>query len=73
MSKTKNKKEDFGEDCPRFIPMELKATNGFYIFDTEKLDFLPFSSYYYNPSDCEKACDIVNAVDYLFKELQGNV
>lgn len=61
------KKEDF-EDSPRFIPMNTDDDYGFYIFDTEKLDYLGFSHLYPSIHNCNIVCDILNTMDYLLKE-----
>lgn len=73
MTEKRFTKEEF-EDCPRFIPMEYSSTifeNGksisWYIFDTEKLDFLNDIIPYYDIKDCENACNILNGVDYILK------
>ena len=73
MSKTYTK-EDFDEDCPRFIPMKYESEiyeNGeslsWYIFDTEKLDFLGGIVPYYDYQEAEKVCNIFNGVSYIFK------
>ena len=68
MTEQEFRREDFEEDCPRFIPMDYDDINGYYIFDTEKLDYLGFSNLYYTVDDCNKVCDIINTVDYLIKE-----
>ena len=67
-------KEDFDEDCPRFIPMKYESEiyeNGesvsWYIFDTEKLDFLGGIVPYYDYQEAEKVCNIFNGVSYIFK------
>lgn len=67
-------KEDFGEDCPRFIPMKYESEiyeNGeslsWYIFDTEKLDFIGDIVPYYDYQEAEKVCNIFNGVSYIFK------
>ena len=67
-------KEDFGEDCPRFIPMKYESEiyeNGeslsWYIFDTEKLDFIGDIVPYYDYNEAEKVCNIFNGVSYIFK------
>ena len=67
-------KEDFGEDCPRFIPMKYESEiyeNGeslsWYIFDTEKLDFIGGIVPYYDYQEAEKVCNIFNGVSYIFK------
>ena len=67
-------KEDFDEDCPRFIPMKYESEiyeNGesvsWYIFDTEKLDFIGGIVPYYDYQEAEKVCNIFNGVSYIFK------
>lgn len=67
-------KEDFDEDCPRFIPMKYESEiyeNGeslsWYIFDTEKLDFISDIVPYYDYQEAEKVCNIFNGVSYIFK------
>ena len=67
-------KEDFDEDCPRFIPMKYESEiyeNGeslsWYIFDTEKLDFMGGIVPYYDYQEAEKICNIFNGVSYIFK------
>ena len=69
-------KEDF-EDCPRFMPMQYESEiyeNGkslsWYIFDTEKLEFLPDIVPYHDYKECENACNILVGVDYI---LNGDV
>ena len=68
-------KEDFDEDCPRFIPMKYESEiyeNGeslsWYIFDTEKLDFMGDIVPYYDYQEAEKVCNIFNGVSYIFQE-----
>ena len=67
-------KEDFGEDCPRFILMKYESEiyeNGeslsWYIFDTEKLDFIGDIVPYYDYQEAEKVCNIFNGVSYILK------
>ena len=67
-------KEDFDEDCPRFIPMKYKSeiyenseSLSRYIFDTEKLDFIGDIVPYYDYQEAEKVCNIFNGVSYIFK------
>ena len=67
-------KEDFDEDCPRFIPMKYESEiyeNGeslsWYIFDTEKLDFMGGIVPYYDYQEAEKVCNIFNGVSDIFK------
>ena len=67
-------KEDFDEDCPRFIPMKYESeiyengeSVGWYIFDTEKLDFLGDIVPYYDYQEAEKVCNILNGVSYILK------
>ena len=67
-------KEDFDEDCPRFIPMKYESEiyeNGesvsWYIFDTEKLDFIGDIVPYYDYQEAEKVCNIFNGVSYILK------
>lgn len=67
-------KEDFGEDCPRFIPMKYESEiyeNGeslsWHIFDTEKLDFIGDIVPYCDYQEAEKVCNIFNGVSYIFK------
>lgn len=63
----KYSKKDF-EGCPRFMPMQLDDESiVWYIFDTEKLDFLGNIVPYYSLKKCEHACNILNGVDYLLK------
>ena len=66
--------EDFDEDCPRFIPMKYESEiyeNGeslsWYIFDTEKLDFIGGIVPYYDYQEAENVCNIFNGVSYIFK------
>lgn len=68
MGKKRFKKEDFVEDTPRFIAMDYEDTRGFYIFDTEKLDYVGFSNLYHDIHEIDKICDIINTIDYLLKE-----
>ena len=70
-------KEDFDEDCPRFIPMKYESEiyeNGesvsWYIFDTEKLDFVGGIVPYYDYQEAEKVCNIFNGVSYIFKGVE---
>lgn len=67
--KTEFEKEEF-EGSPRFIAYQYDSADNkhYYIFDTEKLDYLPFSHLYYNTHECNMICDILNTVDYLLKE-----
>ena len=67
-------KEDFGEDCPRFIPMKYESEiyeNGeslsWHVFDTEKLDFLGGIVPYDDYQEAEKMCNILNGVSYILK------
>ena len=67
-------KEDFDEDCPRFIPMKYESEiyeNGeslsWYIFDTEKLDFMGSIVPYYDYQEAEKMCNIFNGISDIFK------
>ena len=60
-------RENFDEDCPRFIPMNYEDSIPWYVFDTVKLDFLDFIVPYYDIEDCENVCNIINTVDYLLK------
>ena len=67
-------KEDFDEDCPRFLPMKYESEiyeNGesvsWYIFDTEKLDFMGGIVPYYDYQEAEKVCNIFNGVSDIFK------
>lgn len=67
-------KEDFDEDCPRFTPMKYESEiyeNGeslsWYIFDTEKLDFIGGIVPYYDYQEAEKVSNIFNGVSYIFK------
>ena len=68
MTSEKFSKEDFEEGTPRFIPMKYGASMGFYIFDTERLDFLGFSNMYTDIHYSNMICDIINTLDYLLKE-----
>ena len=61
-------KKEF-EDSPRFIPMEIDGMpGGWYLFDTEKLDYLGFSNFYTNIHECNIVCDIINTIDYILKD-----
>ena len=68
-------KEDFDEDCPRFIPMKYESeiyendeSLSWYIFDTEKLDFIgDIVPYYDYCQEAEKVCNILNGVSDIFK------
>lgn len=67
-------KEDFGDDYPRFIPMQYESEiyeNGkslsWYIFDTEKLDFIDDIVPYYDYKEAEKVCNIFNGISYILK------
>ena len=67
-------KEDFGDECPRFIPMQYESEifeNGkslsWYIFDTEKLNFIGDIVPYHDYKEAEKVCNIFNGVSYILK------
>ena len=70
MTEKRFKKRDF-KDAPRFIPMEYEGIcGGWYLFDTEKLEYLKFSNFYINIHECDIVCDILNSFDYLLKEMK---
>lgn len=76
MTEKRFKKGDFDEDCPRFVPFErdltvIKNYTIFDIVDTEKLDYVGFIAPYNNIKDCQRDCNIMNVIDYLFKEFKG--
>lgn len=76
MTEKRFKKGDFDEDCPRFVPFErdltvIKNYTIFDIVDTEKLDYVGFIGHYNNIKDCQRDCNIMNVIDYLFKEFKG--
>ena len=76
MTEKRFKKGDFDEDCPRFVPFErdltvIKNYTIFDIVDTEKLDYVGFIGPYNNIKDCQRDCNIMNVIDYLFKEFKG--
>lgn len=68
---TKLKKEDLPEDMGRFVPIERdESYNLWDIADSEKVEYVDFIMPYNDIKECEKACNIMNVVDYLFKELK---
>ena len=68
---TKLKKEDVPQDCGRFVPMPRdEKYNLWDIADSEKLEYVGFIVPYHDIKECEKTCNILNVVDYLFKELK---
>lgn len=67
----KLKKEDVPQDCGRFVPMPRdESYNLWDIADSEKLEYVGFIHPYYDIKECERTCNILNVVDYLFKELK---
>lgn len=72
MTEKRFKKGDFDEDCPRFVPFERDLNYTIFdIVDTEKLDYVGFIEPYNNINDCQRDCNIMNVIDYLFKEFKG--
>lgn len=68
---TKLKKEDLPEDMGRFVPIERDDSYNLWdIADSEKVEYVGFIMPYNDIKECEKACNIMNVVDYLFKELK---
>lgn len=68
---TKLKKEDLPEDMGRFVPIERDDSYNLWdIADSEKVEYVDFIMPYTDIKECEKACNIMNVVDYLFKELK---
>ena len=71
---TKLKKEDLPQGMGRFVPIERdESYNLWDIADSEKVEYVGFIMPYTDIEECEKACNIMNVVDYLFKELKGDV
>lgn len=69
----KLKKEDFPQDMGRFVPFERDESYSLWdIVDTEKVEYVGFIMPYTDIKECEKACNILNVVDYLLKELKGD-
>lgn len=71
MTEKRFAKEDFEDDCPRFVPFERDGSyNLFDIVDTERLEYVGFINPYSNIKECNRDCNIMNVVDYLLKELK---
>lgn len=71
---TKLKKEDLPQGMGRFVPFERDESYSLFdIVDTEKADYVGFVMPYHDLKECEKTCNILNIVNYLFKELKGDV
>lgn len=71
---TKLKKEDLPQGMGRFVPFERDESYSLWdIVDTEKVEYVGFIMPYNDIKECEKACNIMNVVDYLLKELKGDV
>lgn len=71
---TKLKKEDMPQGMGRFAPFERDGSYSLWdIVDTEKVKYVGFIIPYNNLNECEKACNIINVVDYLLKEKNGDV
>ena len=71
---TELKKEDLPQGMGRFVPIERdESYNLWDIADSEKVEYVGFIMPYTDIEECEKACNIMNVVDYLFKELKGDV
>ena len=68
------KKEDFPEYMGRFVPFERHENYSLWdIVDTKKLEYVWFIMPYTNIKECENACNIMNVVDYLLKEIKSDV
>ena len=62
-------KDKFDEDCPRFIPYERDESYSLFdIVDTEKMVYVSFINPYRDINECNRDCNILNVMDYLFKE-----
>lgn len=60
---------DFDEGCPRFVPYARDKPYPIYdIVDTEKMVYVGFINPYTDIKECNRDCNILNVVDYLFKE-----
>lgn len=61
----------FEDDAPRFVPYPNDNYAVFDIVDTKKMVYLDFIEPYTDIYECERDCNILNVVAYLFKEIKG--
>lgn len=63
-------KDTFDEDSPRFVPYARDERYILFdIVDTEKMVYVDFINPYTDVEKCNRDCNILNVMDYLFKEI----